>query len=203
VGDEAFLRGMRHFARTWRYEHPYPSDFYASFQEGAGLDVAWYFRELFGGTGTVDWSIDVEQERRDEARGFFQGEGGEFIELAQLDDEVGDAPEEPYRIEVELRCDGELHLPLPVRLTFADGSTRDLVWTREEQAERAWKRFELESEQKLVSAVIDPQRSYYIDLDMSNNHWFDETDRAASWRWTERVFAQCQHYLHFIQGLGG
>lgn len=203
VGEEPFHRGLRHFARTWRYEHPYPADFYASFQEGSGLSLQWYFDELFQGTGTVDWSIAVEQARRPEPRGFFQGEGGEFIERTKEPSEDGAEAKAPYHIEVELRRKGELRLPLPVLLTFADGRTEEFVWTRDEQALAAWKRIELESDEKLSSAVIDPQRAYYIDRDHSNDRWYDETDAVAPVRWAERVLAQYQHYLHFIQGLGG
>lgn len=202
VGDDAFHRGMRQFARTWRYAHPYPRDFYRSFQEGAGLDLEWYFRELFQGTGTVDWSLSVEQARRSEARGFFQGEGGEFMEHGE-EPAVGEKPEAPYHVEVMLRRKGELRLPLPVLLTFADGSTREVLWTREEQEASTWKRIELDSPVKLASAVIDPQRAYYIDRDLSNDRWYDESDAVAPWRWAERVLGQYQHALHFVQGLGG
>jgi len=202
VGDEAFYRGMRAYARTWRYEHPYPEDFYLSFQEGAGVDVGWYFRELFQGTATVDWSVEVQQAKRVGPHGFFQGEGGEFLERIE-DSKEGDEPKVPYHIEVLLRRKGELRLPLPVRMTFADDSTRELVWTREEQQGATWKRIEFESEKKLRSVVIDPQRSYYIDRDLSNNAWYEETDSLTPWRWAERILAQYQHCLHFIQGLGG
>ncbi|NOT29847.1 MAG: hypothetical protein HOP15_05285, partial [Planctomycetes bacterium] len=205
IGDEPFFRGMRHHARAWRYEHPYPADFYRSFQEGAGQSLDWYFQELFQGTGTVDWSVAVKQAKRPEPRGFFQGEGGEFLERASAKEppEDGEKPKGPYQIEVELRRKGELRLPLPVRLAFEDGSTQELVWTRAEQEQATWKRVELESDTKLRSVVLDPGRDYYIDRDLSNNAWYDEKDELSPWRWSERVLAQYQHYLHFIQGLGG
>src|SRR5262249_41351575 len=47
IGWEAFARGMRRYSETWRYAHPTPDDFFHTFQEGAGTDVSWYFRELF------------------------------------------------------------------------------------------------------------------------------------------------------------
>ena len=115
----------------------------------------------------------------------------------------GYSKDQPWQIEVELRRKGELALLLPFRLTFADGSVQDLVWTREEQQAATWKRLEFESESKLVSAVIDPERRYFLDRDMSNDRWFDETDRVAPWRWAERVFSQYQRYLFWISGLGG
>ena len=204
VGDERFYRGMRGYARTFRYDHPYPADFYRSFQEESGVSLDWYFRELFQGTGTVDWSIAVKQARRPEPRGFFQGEGGEFLARAEKEpSDDDDAPKTPYHVEVELRRKGELRLPLPVRLTFEDGTTQELTWTREEQAIATWKRLEFESDKKLRSAVIDPQRAYYIDRDHSNDRWFDDADELTPVRWSERILAQYQHYLHFIQGLGG
>lgn len=204
IGYEPFLRGMRQYAKDWRYAHPYPEDFYASFQAGAGVDVDWYFRELFKGTGTVDWSVAVEQKRRPDPRGYFQSEGGEFFERAQAEEE--EEPEEdsrPWVIEVDVRRKGTLRLPVPVRLTFEDGSMQEIVWTREEQEASTWKQIELESDQKLVSAQIDPDRSYYLDKDMSDNSWFDAHDRVSPWRWGERVLSQYQRYLHWIGGFGG
>ncbi|MEQ1895247.1 MAG: hypothetical protein ABL998_22125, partial [Planctomycetota bacterium] len=77
------------------------------------------------------------------------------------------------------------------------------VWTRAEQQARSWKRLEHEGEHKLVSVVLDPLRAYYIDRDHSNDGWFDEEDELAPWRWSERALAQYQHWLFFLQGLGG
>jgi hypothetical protein len=204
IGEEAFLRGLRHYARTFRYEHPYPADFYRAFEEGSGLELDWFFAELFQGTVTADWSLAVRQERRPEPRGFFQGEGGEFLERKPAEREAGEEDEAaPWHVELELRREGELCLTVPVLLAFADGSTQRLEWTREEQAQRTWKRVELDSAVKLRSAVLDPERRYPIDGDHSNDRWFEATDARAPLRWSERVLAQFQHYLHFVQGLGG
>jgi hypothetical protein len=204
IGHDAFLRGLRHYAKTWRYRHPYPADFYRTFQEGAGVDVQWYFDELFRGTGTVDWSVEVEQGRRPEPRGFFQSEGGEFLELrAEDEDPEAEKEDRPWAIEVVVRRRGDLRLPLPVRLTFENGETRDELWSREEQESETWTRLELESDEKLVSVQLDPERSYYIDRDMSNNQWYDETDEVVPWRWSERVMAQYQRFFHWIGGIGG
>jgi hypothetical protein len=206
IGDEAFYRGMRRYARDWRYLHPYPDDFFRAFQAGAGLELDWFFEEFFRGTGTVDWSVSVEQARRDEPRGFFQGEGGEFLERAAPEKKEGEeesAQKAPYHVEVELRRKGTLTLPLPVRLTFEDGTRQELTWSREEQQKATWKRITLDSEKKLSSVVLDPERRFYVDRDLSNNAWHDATDRVAPWRWSERVLAQFQNYLHFLQGLGG
>ena len=200
-GYAAFLRGMRHYAETWRYDHPYPEDFYASFQEGAGVDVDWYFESLFQGTGTVDWRVEVSQARRTEPKGFFQSEGGEFFERPEPEEDT--EVEEPWEVDVLLRRTGELLLPVPVRFTFEDGSVQEEIWSRAEQEGQTWKRIRFESEQKLVSVAIDPDRSYYLDADMSNNRWYDEGDTLAPLRWGERVLSQVQRQLHWFAGFGG
>jgi len=203
ITDGPFLRGMRHYAREFRYGHPYPADFYRSFQAGAELELQWYFDELFRGNGTVDWSVEVEQARKSEPRGFFQAEGGEFLERTAGTPGEDEAPEQPWRARILLRRSGTLALPLPVKLSFDNGSTRAEVWTREEQLACDWKRFEHEGDRKLVAVVLDPLRAYYIDRDLSNDAWFAEKDELAPWRWGERALAQYQHWLVFLQGLGG
>jgi hypothetical protein len=81
-----------------------------------------------------------------------------------------------------------------------------LTWSREDQTRSTWWK-PLEgrepSSRKLVSAVLDPERAYLVDTDMSNNQWFDEVDPAPAWRWGERVLTQCSHILHWYGGLGG
>jgi hypothetical protein len=213
VGHDKFLRGMRHYSEKWRYDHPYPEDFYAAFNEGAGVDVTWYFDELFRGTGTVDWSVDVDQRRVRAARGYFQAApGGEFTEGEppdEPDEEDDDWDEDdprdtrPWRAEVTVVRRGELRLPLMIELRYEDGTTALHSWSREDQKERRWLKLELERDQKLVAVLLDPQRTYFLDADLSNNHWYDETDHIAPLRWWERVFNRYLHLLHWQSGVGG
>ena len=209
VGEEAFFQGMRHYSETWRYRHPYPDDFFRAFQEGAGVECQWYFDEVFRSTATGDWSVEVSQARRPKKRGMFQGEGGEFLELPPGD---GDEGKEPWAVEVMLRREGGLRLDVPVRMTFVDGTTRDELWTRDEQAAETWRRIAFESDVKLASVELDPpyepvpgdvRRRIWLDADMSNDRWYAETDPVAPLRWGERVLVQVQHYLHWIGGVGG
>ncbi|QDU69994.1 M1 family metallopeptidase [Engelhardtia mirabilis] len=102
-GDSAFLRGMRAFARDWRFGHPYPDDFFNSFEQGTGLDLelGWYFDEMFRGTGTVDWSIGVSQRREGAELGAFMDEDGRFV--------IEEAGSDPSADEAQAG-DGELGL---------------------------------------------------------------------------------------------
>ncbi|MEX1025450.1 MAG: hypothetical protein WD226_10280 [Planctomycetota bacterium] len=207
IGFDAFLRGMRHYAKTWRYRHPYPDDFFATFQEGAGVDVDWYFRETLRGTGTVDWSVEVVQDEVPAVRGFTPSIEGGWIDVTEVEEDVDEL--EPWRIEVTVRRQGTLRLPVTLRLAFEDASIEEHVWSREDQAGAQWKTWDLSGTRKLVAAVVDPrnpddpERGYWLDTDHSNNEWHDERDRVAPLRWGERVLTSFQHSLWWYVGLGG
>jgi len=203
IGEDSFRRGMHHFSTTWRYRHPYPDDFYAAFQEGAGVDVSWFFQELFEEVGSVDWKVEVVQAERESRAGLFQGEEGRFMPPPEETTSGEDGAEVPWRVSVLLRREGEVRIDLPYRLVYADGTAEDGVWTRDEQIQSDWKRLAFESDQKLKAVVLDPDRGIYLDEDMSNNQWYDETDERAPWRWGERVLAQYQRSFHWIGGIGG
>jgi hypothetical protein len=209
-GEAAFLKGMRHYSESWRYRHPYPQDFFDAFEAGAGVDCAWYFEDLFQSTKTVDWRLTVSQVRSAEKRGWVQASPGVPFELISDDpeeedeDDDGDENDErDWEVEVLLRRKGELRLPMEVELTFAGGRTERLHWTRAEQEGSTWKRIVFSSSEKLQSAVIDPDRGIYLDLDMSDNQWFDKTEKVTATRWAERVFGRYAHLLHFFEGIGG
>ncbi|MAB79389.1 MAG: hypothetical protein CMJ89_08545 [Planctomycetes bacterium] len=216
IGDAPFMRGMRHFSREWRYDHPYPQDFYSSFQAGAEVEIDWYFEELFRSRGTVDWSVSVDQRERPDAEGFFQSEGGAFLERPTSETNDNGHERTIWLTEITFRNEGELCLPVPIRLTFQAPPSGDaeegaepekiveeLIWTREEQQRERWMKLEFKRREKLISVEIDPERGYYIDEDMSNNSWFDEADTVAPWRWGERVLSQYQRYFHWVGGIGG
>jgi hypothetical protein len=227
VGREAFLKGMRHFAEHWRFRHPYPADFYESFQVGADQEVQWYFDEVFRGTGTVDWGVEVRQSRGLEPVGWFRCVDGKWQSdcgpsLADLyglpapegtaDGGQGsaqeDGPKPPYLYDVLVRRDGELRLPVTIRVLFdrkLEGeSHRDFVWTREEQMLRSWWRLPLSpGDPEITAVIIDPDRGWYLDTDMRNNQWFAERDRLAPLRHSERALAGAVHTLQWFMSIGG
>ncbi len=235
VGRDAFLRGMRYFSENWRYRHPYPEDFYAAFNEGAGVDISWYFEDVFQGTATVDWSVEVDQSKAPELKGLVMQEDGTYLltgygekpqsegaadpdandgteaatDPAPTDeDEVAasdeDDPDRPNHFDVLIRRKGTLRLPVRIVVTFEGDHREEFEWTREQQAQSTWWRLPLEpSPEKLLSVVIDPDRAYYLDRNMSDNQWFADTSFAVPMRWTERAFTQYAHLLHWFSSTGG
>jgi len=221
VGRETFLRGMRSYAREWRYRHPYPDDFFEAFQAAAGVDVSWYMEDAFRGTGTLDWSVSVGQRRTPKRAGFFQEPDGDFKQVPDDDDQAEDDEDEEEFLddfdddgsfedgeermfEVVLRRKGTLRLPVDVLVQFDDDSEETFTWSREMQAGAKWWKLPLEPAPKKIRAVIiDPERRVFLDADMSDNQWFAESDVIAPWRWAERVLVQYQHILHWFANTGG
>jgi len=224
-GWAEFHRAMRGFALDWRYRHPYPDDFFSALAArfDPELDLSWYFEDVFRGTGTIDWSLSVEQRRVTQPKGWFPGADGVFVQrtgdtagAAQVAETAqaamdgvataaaGNAvPPLGHDVEVVVRKRGGLAAPVVVALAFADGTTERFVWTRAEQQERAWLRWEKRTPAKLVSAAVDPDRGYFIDGDLSNNRWFAEADAVSPWRWAERAGSQFLRQLHFQARVGG
>lgn len=161
-------------------------------------------------TGELTLERDDETDPDDAAQGG-EGDGSADTEdgEATADGEepkvvaTGDEVSEPYEVEIFLRRRGDLALPVPVRVTFADGTVKDVVWTREEQLAQRWKRLSFESPSRVVSAEVDPDRGYYLDTDMSDNQWFADSDARVPMRWTERVFNQLARQFQWQKGLGG
>ena len=212
VGHEAFLRGMRHYAELWRYRHPTPQDFFDSFCAGAGVDVHWYFEELLRGTDTIDWSVAVTQKAAAKPAGFTQASPtGEWTrsEAPQVAAPVDathpklPAAEPNWESTIMITRKGGLRLPLVIELRFDDRSSERITWSREEQSLSMWLALERSGTKKLVAALVDPDGLYPIDLDLSNNRWFEQRDTLAPWRWSERVFQRNLQLLHWQSGLGG
>ena len=219
VGWEPFLRGMRLYSERWRYRHPYPHDFFQAFQEGAQVDIPWFFDAVFRDTATVDWSVAVEQKRERKPAGWFQdatgawktGEPGTEAEAEEAPPdgpppEGEKKPELGWEIEVMVRRKGTLLLPVKLELRYEGGASETLLWTREEQARSTWWKplaGRAPSKRKLAAAVLDPERVITLDLDLSDNQWFDDTDDRTPWRWSERAFTQYSHLLHAYGGIGG
>jgi hypothetical protein len=153
---------------------------------------------------------EEEPEEEGAEDGADEEEGAEDEEAG--DEEAGDEaaeeessaePARPWRIEITLRRRGELCLPLPWRVTYEDGTTEDFVWSREAQLEQPWWRYRAEGSRKIRSVVLDPERVYYFDEDMSDNQWYERGDVTAPVRWSERVLNQYGHLLHWYAGIGG
>jgi hypothetical protein len=57
LGEETFLRAYREYLRRWSFKHPYPWDFFATFEDVSGLDLDWFWRGWYYETWTLDQAV--------------------------------------------------------------------------------------------------------------------------------------------------
>jgi hypothetical protein len=216
---------MRHYAKTWRNRHPYPDDFFAAFQEGAGVDCQWFMEDAFRSVKQADWGVTVSQSRAAKPAGWFQEGTGPFKELAEdeggeepdvvhagdtetqededSDEDEADKEKRPWEVSVLLTQKEEFCIPVTWEITYADGSTERGEWTRAQQLEQNWHRMSFESDKKVDSVVLDPDSDCWIDVDMSDNQWHAKKDKVTALRWSERVLSQWEHMLLWYMSVGG
>jgi aminopeptidase N len=47
LGPEVFDDAFRAYSERWAFKHPQPADFFRSMEEGAGENLAWFWRGFF------------------------------------------------------------------------------------------------------------------------------------------------------------
>jgi hypothetical protein len=57
LGDSLFLRAYREYGRRWIHKHPYPDDFFDTFEDVAGRDLDWFWRTWWYETWPLDQAI--------------------------------------------------------------------------------------------------------------------------------------------------
>lgn len=57
LGDELFEKAHREFMHRWEYKHPYPWDFFNTFEDVTERDLSWFWRSWYYETWVLDQSI--------------------------------------------------------------------------------------------------------------------------------------------------
>jgi hypothetical protein len=152
LGPEAFDEAFSGYSQGWAFRHPMPADFFRSMDEGAGENLAWFWRGWFYTTHANDQAI-------------------ESVSSQPADSLLGSSERGAYYYRVEVSNEGGLLMPLEMEITYDDGSTE-----RMEMPADVWRNNELEytkgffSDRKVTKVVLDPD-SAYADINPDNNTW--------------------------------
>jgi hypothetical protein len=143
LGPERFDWAFRKFIRDWSYRHPTPSDFFRAMDSAGGEDLSWFWRGWY----FHNWKLDLAVRNVQPLDGDWQQ--GVVITVANLQ---------------------PLVLPAMLRITLADGSTRQLQLPAETWIAQGTATLQLRTHQRVTSVVIDPDH-LLPDADRSNNSW--------------------------------
>ncbi len=142
LGPERFDRAFREYIRRWAFKSPQPDDFFRSMEDSAGMDLGWFWKGWFFGTGAADFAVE-------EARLAEDGESG-FVTFRNL---------------------GEVVLPVPFRVTYEDGSVEDHELPVQAWAQTDRWRAVLDAKGREITRVeIDPGL-LIPERDKRNNVW--------------------------------
>ena len=141
LGPDRFAQIWQGFLRAWAYRHPYPWDFFAYVEAGAGRNLGWFWRAWYAETWTLDQALGA----------------------------VDVAPDGAVRVTVRDRRD--VPMPAIVRLTRANGAveTREVpveTWLRGRRTAVV----SFGPGAAPVRVELDPN-GLLPDLDRSNNVW--------------------------------
>jgi hypothetical protein len=144
LGPERFDPAFRRFIAAWAYKHPTPADFFRAMESEAGEDLSWYWRGWFYN----NWQLDLA--------------------VTGITPFPSTAAFRGSLVTVESR--DKLVMPATLRVTFADGKTRDVRLPAETWIRQAATNVPIVSSSPVVRAELDPDHRL-PDRDRTNNEF--------------------------------
>jgi hypothetical protein len=142
LGPERFDPAFRRFVAAWAFKHPAPADFFRAMDSEAGEDLSYFWRGWFENNWQLDLAVTgIKPFPKDSA---FKGS---LVTVASLD---------------------KLVMPVTLRVTFANGSKRDIRLPAETWIRQAATDVPVVSDSPVVGAELDPDHKI-PDRNRSNN----------------------------------
>jgi hypothetical protein len=144
LGPDRFDPAFRRFIASWAFKHPTPADFFRAMDSEAGEELSWFWRGWFYNNWQLDLAVTgIAAFPKDAAF------PGSTVTVASLDKMV---------------------MPVTLRVTFADGTKRDIRLPAETWIRQASTEVPVVSGSPVVRAELDPDHKL-PDKDRSNNHF--------------------------------
>lgn len=200
LGEDLMLRVMRTFQMEYRYKHPHSRDFIEVVNRVSGRDMNWFFDQFFYNTLEFDYGIaSVASEEVTTPAGVFDKEDGTKKEVTwQETRDIDDNKEKQYESIVNVRRYGEACLggdvTLKVKIVFEDGKEETRFW----DGSSRWVRYSFVRPVKIKFAQVDPENTFLIDADITNNSRKREPDACGAKRWTNKLHFWIQNLLQAV-----
>ncbi|HJR52347.1 MAG TPA: M1 family metallopeptidase [Gemmatimonadota bacterium] len=75
LGEDTFLRAYREFFDRWAFKHPYPWDFFRTFEDVSGRELDWFWRSWYYETWILDQAIGEVRVDGDRSTVFIEDRG--------------------------------------------------------------------------------------------------------------------------------
>ncbi|UCC41465.1 MAG: hypothetical protein JSV96_08620, partial [Candidatus Aminicenantes bacterium] len=203
VGEETMLRILRTFHMRYRYKHPSTQDFIDIVNEVSERELTWFFEEQFFGTLNFDYGISslTSTEKKKFVRGVFDIDGKKEEYTKKKVDEMEEGvrrDKKLYQTAVRVRRFGEARVRgdvlIKLKVVFEDGSEEVRYW----KGQGRWKKFNFEKAAKAKYAQIDPEYTWLIDSNLTNNSIRMKPRRSGVLKLTTQFLFLIQNYLQCI-----
>jgi hypothetical protein len=75
LGEDVFMRAYHEYFDRWAFKHPYPWDFFRTFEDVSGRDLDWFWRSWYYETWTLDQAIGGIRVDGDRSTVFIEDRG--------------------------------------------------------------------------------------------------------------------------------
>ncbi|GGO94711.1 M1 family metallopeptidase [Stakelama pacifica] len=141
LGPERFDAAFRRFTAAWAFKHPQPADFFRAMASDAGEDLDYWWRGWYYNNWQMDLAVTgISYVDKDPAKGAL----------------------------VSVTSKDKLVMPATLRVTFADGSVKNIRLPAETWICQATSAVPVGGTAKVVKAEIDPDHKL-PDKDRGNN----------------------------------
>jgi hypothetical protein len=179
VGPLKLAAAMKAYAKQFAFKHPTGTDLFDTLETELGMDLGWFFEPAFREVGGM--RLRVRTARCWPAhlpRGVF-GEGAAKTLVTEIE-----APDTgSFECEVVITNAGVVHVPVVIRLAFADATSQEVTW--DARGAEHWKSFTVKASAPLTSVWIDPDDKIWLDSPMEHHYRIagngDASLRAAAW----------------------
>ncbi|TNE47844.1 MAG: M1 family peptidase [Deltaproteobacteria bacterium] len=193
LGTPAMMQALRNYALKWRFRHPKPKDFFASFQNASKYNLSFFFDQFFGTTKELDYAVRSAVTSKDrKALGVFTKNGSTTTQSKYQ-------TTKQYLTRVVVERKGDAVWPTTVRFKFSDGVTINKAWSGKDR----WKRFIFRRKGKLQSVHIDPENKLPLDRNRSNNSYLLQPKHPTVLHWSSRMMLWLQSGLLIVTSIFG
>ncbi len=192
LGEEVFGKAIRTFAEKYQFKNPSPADFQDIVNGLTDQNTDWFFLRLRQGRGYVDYAVkDILSQEKQRDVGFFKENDG-LTYLSPTTETDGEI--ETFESIVTLGCDGDIGIPVDIRITLDNGDEIVEKWDGSGQ----FKQIRLFNESMVSLVEIDPQNRIYLDVFRNNNKMYFRANPVPALKWTTRWLFWLQHFFEIV-----
>jgi hypothetical protein len=204
LGEETMKKVMRAYYSRFSFKHPTSKDFINTVNDISGQDLNWFFDQVLYGTNVLDYKISSISSKRMPTKPL--GVFGNPLQVIPDDTTYSDVSEKDsisenktmYKNKVIVAREGEVIFPVDVLIRLENGEEIREKWDGKDR----YIVYEYESEKRVISAEVDPERKNWLDVNFINNGKNLKSGNAAIFKYSTRYLFWMQNLLHILTIFG-